>query len=331
MAEQLKSKLKSIAGRVDKFVSRNYARILPERSSLIIVLLHLLFRNEEEKRQDFTSLRQGMTVQQFRQLVRYFRDLKYVFVAPDDILRGLPSGGNFVLVTFDDGYYNNHLALSVLDEFQIPAVFFISTSYIKQGRSFWWDVLYRERRKQGRMADRIFEEAQSLTEQSHDHIERYLVENFGAQALDPMDDRDRPFTPMELQSFFMNSHVILGNHTRNHVRLTHLTRADARAEIEGAQRDIEEMCGVTPNTISYPSGAYTPASVEIAREAGLRLGLTTVRRKNFLPMRSDEYNLLVLNRYSISGNLDIAEQCRSCRSDIQLMTSMREMKKRGRS
>ena len=41
------------------------------------------------------------------------------------------------MLTFDDGYYNNHLALPVLEEFDVPALFFISTNHVKQQKCFW--------------------------------------------------------------------------------------------------------------------------------------------------------------------------------------------------
>ncbi len=48
-----------------------------------------------------------------------------------------------VLVTFDDGYRDNHeIVLPVLSETGVPANFFVSTGYIGTERMFWFDYLY---------------------------------------------------------------------------------------------------------------------------------------------------------------------------------------------
>lgn len=45
------------------------------------------------------------------------------------------------VVTFDDGYEDNALfAKPVLEEFQVPAIFFLTSGVIGQGQ-FWWDEL----------------------------------------------------------------------------------------------------------------------------------------------------------------------------------------------
>ncbi|PZV27797.1 MAG: polysaccharide deacetylase [Snowella sp.] len=49
-----------------------------------------------------------------------------------------------VVVTFDDGYADNfYHAKPLLEKYNIPATFFISTGYIGQNREFWWDELER--------------------------------------------------------------------------------------------------------------------------------------------------------------------------------------------
>lgn len=47
-----------------------------------------------------------------------------------------------VAVTFDDGYWDNlHYAKPLLEKFEIPATFFITTGNIGSEREFWWDEL----------------------------------------------------------------------------------------------------------------------------------------------------------------------------------------------
>lgn len=47
---------------------------------------------------------------------------------------------NPVLLTFDDGYVDNHaVALPILKRAAVPATFFIPTAYPEAGQLFWWD------------------------------------------------------------------------------------------------------------------------------------------------------------------------------------------------
>jgi peptidoglycan/xylan/chitin deacetylase (PgdA/CDA1 family) len=47
-----------------------------------------------------------------------------------------------VAITFDDGYANNlHQAKPLLEKYDIPATVFVTTSYLKEPREFWWDEL----------------------------------------------------------------------------------------------------------------------------------------------------------------------------------------------
>ena len=49
-----------------------------------------------------------------------------------------------VAITFDDGYANNlYQAKPLLEKYQIPATVFVTTSYLKEPREFWWDELER--------------------------------------------------------------------------------------------------------------------------------------------------------------------------------------------
>jgi peptidoglycan/xylan/chitin deacetylase (PgdA/CDA1 family) len=54
----------------------------------------------------------------------------------------LPAGS--VCVTFDDGYSDNLLnAKPVLEEYSVPATFFLTSGHLAGDRDFWWDALER--------------------------------------------------------------------------------------------------------------------------------------------------------------------------------------------
>jgi peptidoglycan/xylan/chitin deacetylase (PgdA/CDA1 family) len=75
-------------------------------------------------------LRQHGRPLRLRQLVRALRDGN----VPD----------RSVVVTFDDGYADNFCqARPLLERYEVPATFFLTTGYLGHAREFWWDELER--------------------------------------------------------------------------------------------------------------------------------------------------------------------------------------------
>ena len=103
-------------------------------------------------------------------------------------------------MTFDDGYADNQRALEVLREFNVPVTLYASANHVEQGRRFWWDAVYRERRRQGAGGAAIEAEIAALKARRHDAIERHVTKEFGSRALVPVEDLDRPLTPEELRA-----------------------------------------------------------------------------------------------------------------------------------
>jgi len=72
---------------------------------------------------------------------------KYKLISVRELLthltkKSIPS--TTVCITFDDGYSDNYLAAKpLLEMYNCPAVFFVSTQYVNQQKSFWWDELER--------------------------------------------------------------------------------------------------------------------------------------------------------------------------------------------
>src|SRR5260370_38238711 len=86
----------------------------------------------------------------FRAFLGHFCQEVYSVVSPGQILGALKPSGKYILLTFDDGYCNNLRALPVMEEFNAPAVFFISSDHVREGKAFWWDAAFREGRKHGK-------------------------------------------------------------------------------------------------------------------------------------------------------------------------------------
>jgi peptidoglycan/xylan/chitin deacetylase (PgdA/CDA1 family) len=307
----------SIIG-IDNLVAQIYLSWFEEKKSLLTFLFHGLFNDRNEINQNIVDPQQSITTDIFRQFIEYFLEHSYMFITPEDIINGLKPHYNYILITFDDGYYNNHLALSILKEYQVPSTFFISSNHIVENKCFWWDVVYRERRKRNATIKQINREYKSLKHRKNDEIEEYINTAFGMKALCPIADIDRPFTPAELNSFSKEPLVTLGNHTSNHAILTNYSYNGIKSEIENSQSTIYDITGITPNIISYPNGNYSTEVLKISKEIGFKLGIRVHPTKNILPINLQGTDSLLLNRYTLLGNRDVRNQCYNFRNDFQL-------------
>ena len=304
---------------IDYLFNSVYLKLIGERKSLIIFLFHVLFRNSDECCSNIVHPQQGITLEHFRQFVEYYLSHRYIFVSPDDILNGLDSNKNYALITFDDGYYNNCYALPILRQYKVPALFLISTHYVKHNKPFLWDVLYREKIKPGMSTQNVLEDISSLTSiRTNAEIEKYITDEFGKEALVPIGDIDRPFTPCELKDFAKEKFVFLGNHTSEHAYLANCSSNEIRSTIFEAQNSLYDMTGTLPRYISYPDGAYSNEVIKITRQMGFRLGMAVDNRKNYLPIDFQSDEPLRLGRFPLGQNSRLIKQCQLFRSDIRL-------------
>jgi peptidoglycan/xylan/chitin deacetylase (PgdA/CDA1 family) len=316
--------LQRIVRRTDAAVAGVYLSLFSERNALLGFLFHSLFRNAQEMELNQIDPLQRTTVAQFRQFIEYYLENGYQFISPDDLANGRQADGKYAMITFDDGYYNNTLALPILEEYGVPAVFFICSDNVQRNRCFWWDVHYRELAAQGIEGSTIYREGLAQKALRTHEIEERLIARFGAKAFTPRGDIDRPFSPSELHDFAAKRFVHIGNHSAGHAILTNYTPEDVRQQIVIAQEYLEKLTGKQPIAIAYPNGGYDAQIMRICREQGLKVGFTTRPRKNRLPMAVNAPELLSLSRFSLGGCKPIAAQCRSCRSDLQLYGSFRD-------
>ncbi|MGE3818436.1 MAG: polysaccharide deacetylase family protein [Isosphaeraceae bacterium] len=323
LSVRMLSRIQKLVRTADGFVARAYLRVVNEKPALLAFLFHSLFHDEEEITRNHVDPLDRTTVARFREVVAYYASHGYQFVGPDRIAQGLESGGRYVALTFDDGYFNNTRALPVLEEFQVPATFMISTDHVRRNRCFWWDALHREMVARGATIEDVARESLRLKAKRDDQIEAELKARYGPGVSTPRSDVDRPFTPAELREFARHPLVHVGNHTVSHAILTNYPENEARRQIAKAQASLIEFTGVQPIAIAYPNGAFTPRIEELCRELGLKVGFTIRPEKNRTPLDSDDPRLLHLGRFTPHSQDTIVNQCRTYRSDLQLYGSLR--------
>jgi peptidoglycan/xylan/chitin deacetylase (PgdA/CDA1 family) len=279
--------------------------------ALLVFALHALCGTRAGVHDPVLATGQAVCVDDLRALVETVLAHGYRLVSPDDLAGGLDPAGNYAMLTFDDGYFNNVLALPVLDEFDVPATFFIASNCMLEGNAFWWDVVSRELERAGASAAEGRAELARLKALHPTSIEPAVRQRYGAEALRPRGDADRPFTPAELRDFARHRNVHVGNHTADHAILTHCTPQEARSQIDRCQDELRAITGRAPLAISYPNGNHSEAVVEAARAAGLRLGFTVQPGRNSAAPEAAAQ--MRLSRFYFHGRPDAASEFQACR------------------
>ncbi len=199
-------------------------------------------------------------------------------------------------ITFDDGYADNEqVALPVLQRLGLPATFFVSTGFSEGGIMFNDGVIEAVRHAPAGTHD-----LSSLGLGTHslgDSTSRRAAIDalIGQLKYRPLGERgalvDRlaaalrstlptglMMRPAQIRRLH-DAGMEIGGHTVNHPILTVLDEQQARAEIVGGKRRLEEITGAPVTLFAYPNGKpgrdYGPRDVELVKQAGFTAALST--------------------------------------------------------
>ena len=220
----------------------------------------------------------------------------------DEAIKKLKAGtlpSRAAAVTFDDGYADNYrVAMPILKRHQLPATFFIATSFL-DGGCMWNDAVI---------------EAIRLTPLAALKLDDTLGPNFSETLVGSAGEKgeaihaiisDLKYRPTSERSacvaqIVLKAQVVLptnlmmtsdevrgmrqagmqiGAHTVSHPILATLDRAAASREISESRRALENILGDRVSLFAYPNGKpsvdYNAESVEVVRELGFDAAFST--------------------------------------------------------
>jgi peptidoglycan/xylan/chitin deacetylase (PgdA/CDA1 family) len=216
---------------------------------------------------------------------------------------------NPVMVTFDDGYRDNHdVALPILVKHGVRAVFFLATDYIERRRLYWWDrvsllvarsrrprlvMAYPEptsiplegpdaRRKAMRRVQRIVKDRSGLDlGRFLEELERAADVTIGAE-----EERrlvDKTVMTWEHANALRRAGMDVQSHTQTHRVLQTLDGRDLERELRGSREALEDALGGPVLGLSYPVGRPLrdePRIRQAVRDAGYQLGFSNATGVN---------------------------------------------------
>lgn len=218
----------------------------------------------------------GLPPEIFELQMRFLRK-RYAVVSLDEMCREMErptKDGNFVAVTFDDGYRDLYLhALPALEKYQIPATVFLPVSCIETGQVPWYDKIFLalkvfsgnklELFLGGHRTFRI--DSYTTRMQAAAQINSYLrtipdlarqefCRDFEKQIALPSEELANRMLTWDQVRAMSREGVIFGSHTMTHPAVSQLTEIELEKEIGDSKTMLEERLGNPVRHFAFPFG-----------------------------------------------------------------------------
>jgi peptidoglycan/xylan/chitin deacetylase (PgdA/CDA1 family) len=204
-----------------------------------------------------------------------------------------------VAVTFDDGFADNYgVVLPILSRYGIPATFYIMVNAVETGTPPWYvrvnfafnttslsawkhpenGTTFAIASAEGKKA--ALNVAWNLGAARSGTAQEQLIHQIEESLqVEPIDARSGLMMNWDQVRALKKAGHTVGGHTLSHPNLAQVPEAEARAEIEGCKKRLEETLGEPIQHFSYPHPAlnphWTPQTFQITHEAGFRSAVLT--------------------------------------------------------
>lgn len=227
---------------------------------LPIIMYHSLLKDKKYQGKYVIS------PEKFERDLAYLKQNGYTTVTVEDLInhfeKGTPLPEKPVMLTFDDGYYNNYLyAYPLLKKYGAKAVISI-IGYYTEKFSETGDV-------SANYSHITWDEIKEMTSSGHVEIQNHSYDLHS------------------IKNGRKGARKMSGETKEHYVkRLTE--------DLSKLQTLLTENCNITPTAFTYPFGAISADSVEAVKNMGFKASFTCLQKINIITSEDD---LFLLNRY----------------------------------
>ncbi len=288
------------------------------RHDLRILAYHRVASRIDAEHFDFDVELLSADAEGFRAQMRHLRE-RYTPLRFRDVLALRDAGHepprNAVIVTFDDGYDDNHdVALPILRELGVPATFFVSTGHVDSGLPYAFDwaahailsapvgrlqlhkpelslELGESRASRRTVVPKVLDRLKALDGRAQQEAIAAIELECGVGPA-RASVNCRPMSWDQVRALHAAG-MEVGSHGVHHRMLAKLDASAIEYELATSRDRIAQELGAAPLTLAYPVGgtdAYDARVVDIARKLGYRIACSYIPGIN--PLASADWYAL---------------------------------------
>ena len=236
---------------------------------------------------------------QFHYLRRHYKVVPLMQIA-EQLASGRALDARMVALTIDDGRRNCYKFLfPMLQEFELPATFFVVSSFIRREDWIWTDKIMwlSEQPKPpdelaGNGLEDFFRLLNRLRPEDRNARITNVAQSVGAPIPRIPPAKYAPSSWSELQEMANSGLVEIGSHTVTHPILSSVTDEESWLELTRSRAQIEEGLGRKVRSFCFPNGMagdFRPSQVRQVREAGYECSV--ISQFGMVDGHSDPYQL----------------------------------------
>lgn len=221
---------------------------------------------------------------QFEHLRRHFKVVPLALIA-EQAASGRSLDKKLVALTVDDGRRNCYdFFFPLLKEFELPATFFVASSFIRGEAWIWTDkVLWLS--EQSKCAQELlphklesaFRELNSLHPERRNERIEFLAQGVGVAIPEKPPGKYAPCSWSQLREMADSGLMNIGSHSATHPTFSTITDEESWTELTRSRTEIEEGMGRTVNCFCFPNGLrgdFRPSHLRQVQDAGYRCSVT---------------------------------------------------------
>jgi len=240
-----------------------------------------------------------MSPKVIEEMVNYARTHKCEFVSLDemaDAIRKKKNVRRLIVVTFDDGYRDNHInGTPLFKRLEVPYTIYVCSKMVKGEMLYWWEIIEKivlENEKivlnDGRTFDCTTKEQKEqsfldirevILKLPQKHLLPELRKLFVNYDIDFDYGNDSlGLTWEQLRVLKQESLATIGNHTYSHLAFTGCSDEEIKEDINEAAQEMKKNADINMTHFAFPFGEATAVSqhdIELVKQLGFDTSATT--------------------------------------------------------